>query len=260
MNSHLDALLDHIVGHGPLFRDRQNAGATLAARLEQYRGEGGLVLGLPRGGVVVAAEVARHLDAELDIVVARKLGSPHSAELAIGAVTADGARFLNEDVIRELGLPEPYITAVTRAQRGEARRREALFRASRPAPRVQGRIVVLVDDGLATGATMQAAVQSVRAQAPARLVVAVPVGSREACAALRAAADEFVCLSEPEHFGAVGSWYERFEQTKDAEVERLLAELAAPALSIARSNSDRSPDQPSLKPAAQNVTGRSTHP
>ncbi len=242
MNSHLDALLDHIVGHGPLFRDRQNAGATLAARLERYRGGGGLVLALPRGGVVVAAEVARRLGAELDVVVARRLGSPHSAELAIGAVTADGGRFLNEDVI--LCFPEPYITAVPMAQRGEARRRETLFRASQPAPRIQGRIVILVDDGLATGATMQAAVQSVRAQAPARLVVAVPVCSREACAALRAEADEVVCLSEPEHFGAVGSWYERFEQTKDAEVQRLLAELAAPALSIARSVSDKSADQP----------------
>ncbi len=226
MNSHLDALLDHIVGHGPLFRDRQNAGATLAARLERYRGGGGLVLALPRGGVVVAAEVARRLGAELDVVVARKLGSPHSDELAIGAVTAEGERSLNEDVI--LCFPEPYITAVTRVQRGEARRHETLFRAGRPAPRIRGRIVILVDDGLATGATMHAAVQSVRAQAPARLVVAVPVGSREACAALRAEADEVVCLSEPEDFGAVGSWYERFEQTEDAEVERLLAEFAAP--------------------------------
>jgi len=134
MKSHLDALLDHLVGHGPLFRDRQNAGATLAARLERYRGEGGLVLGLPRGGVVVAAEVARHLDAELDIVVARKLGSPHSAELAIGAVTADGGRFLNWDVIRELGISEPYTAAVTGVQQEEARRRETLFRAGRPAP------------------------------------------------------------------------------------------------------------------------------
>src|SRR5205823_5789105 len=197
-----------IFGAEPLFRDRRDAGGALAARLERYRGRDPLVLGLPRGGVVVAAEVARRLGAELDVVVARKLGSPHSAELAIGAVTADGGRFLNEDVIRELGLPEPYVTAVTKVQRGEARRRETLFRAGRPAPRIRGRIVILVDDGLATGATMQAAVQSVRAQAPARLVVAVPVGSREACAALRAEADEVVCLSEPEDFGAVGSWYE----------------------------------------------------
>ncbi|HEY6207927.1 MAG TPA: phosphoribosyltransferase family protein [Gemmatimonadales bacterium] len=260
MNSHLDALLDHIVGHGPVFRDRQNAGATLAARLERYRGAEALVLGLPRGGVVVAAEVARRLGAGLDVVVARKLGSPHSAELAIGAVTADGARFLNEDVIHELGLSEPYITAVTRVQRGEARRRETLFRAARPAPRIQGRIVILVDDGLATGATMHAAVQSVRAQAPARLVVAVPVGSREACAALRAEADEVVCLSEPEHFGAVGSWYERFEQTKDAEVQRLLAEFAARGLAIGLSDSDRSTDQPGLQSTTQKVPGGNAHP
>jgi putative phosphoribosyl transferase len=215
-------------GFGAVFRDRRDAGERLAAALERYRGGDVLVLGLPRGGVVVAAEVARRLGAELDVLVARKLGSPVSAELAIGAVTANGGRFLNEDVIRELGVAEPYIAAVTQVQQAEARRREARLRRGRPAPRVAGRTVIVVDDGLATGATMRAAVRAVRQQQPARLVVAVPVGSPDACAALRREADEVVCLHEPAPFGAVGSWYQRFEQTEDAEVERLLEELAAP--------------------------------
>lgn len=206
------------------FRDRNDAGDALAARLEQFRGTDALVLGLPRGGVVVAARLARLLDAELDVLVARKLGSPISAELAIGAVTAEGGRFLNDDIIRELGVSEPYIIAVTKVQQAEARRREALFRGNRPAPRIAGRTVILVDDGLATGATMRAAVSAVRKQAPARMIVAVPVGSPQACDALRGEADEVICLQEPGYFGAVGSWYDHFEQTEDDEVKELLAE------------------------------------
>jgi putative phosphoribosyl transferase len=207
-----------------VFRDRRDAGDALAARLQRYRGAGALVLGLPRGGMVVAAQVARLLDAELDVLVSRKLGSPISAELGIGAVTASGARFLNEDVISELEVSEPYIAAVTKVQQAEAQRREALFRGGRPPLALAGRTVILVDDGLATGGTMQAAVRAARQQSPARLVVAVPVGSPQACAALRAQADEVICLQEPEYFGAVGSWYERFEQTDDNEVMELLAE------------------------------------
>jgi putative phosphoribosyl transferase len=218
---------------GASFRDRCDAGQALAARLTQHRGRGVLVLGLPRGGVVVAAEVARALGAELDVLVARKLGSPGSAELAIGAVTANGGRFLNDDVIAALGVSEPYIAAVTGVQRAEARRREALFRGGRPAPRLDGRTVILVDDGLATGATMRAAVRSARQQAPERLIVAVPVGSREACAALRGEADEVVCLYEPPDFGAVGSWYHHFEQTEDEEVQRLLEEFRRAAIARA---------------------------
>ena len=211
-----------------LFGDRREAGDALANSLARYRTADVLVLGLPRGGVPVAARVARALDAELDVLVARKLGSPISAELAIGAVTADGDRFLNEDVLRELDVSETYLEAVTAVQRAEARQREARFRGSRPAPRIAGRTVILVDDGLATGATMRAAVQSVRQRQPGRLVVAVPVGSREACEALRGEVDEVVCLHEPEYFGAVGSYYRDFEQTDDDEVRRLLDE--APAL------------------------------
>ncbi len=206
-----------------IFRDRRHAGDALGARLARYRGTGALVLGLPRGGVPVAARVAAALGAELDVVVARKLGSPISAELAIGAVTADGVRFLNDDVLRALDVSDAYVDAVTAIQQAEAHRREALFRGPRPAPRVAGRTVIVVDDGLATGATMRAAVRAVRAQEPARLVVAVPVGSREATAALRTEADEVVCLHEPEFFGAVGSYYEDFGQVEDSEVQRLMS-------------------------------------
>ncbi|HUL02156.1 MAG TPA: phosphoribosyltransferase family protein [Gemmatimonadales bacterium] len=209
-----------------LFRDRADAGARLAQRLTAYRGINALVLGIPRGGVVVAAELARQLGAELDVIVARKLGSPVSAELAIGAVTANGGRFLNTDVIEHLDVSEAYLDAVTKRERAEARRREGLFRGARPAPVVAGRTVILVDDGLATGATMRAAARSLRQSGVGRLVVAVPVGSREACAALRAEADELVCLHAPEDFGAVGAYYEDFSQTEDEEVQRLLRDSA----------------------------------
>jgi putative phosphoribosyl transferase len=217
---------EELTGQGPLFRDRQDAGEALAQRLVHYRGIHALVLGLPRGGVPVAAQVARALDADLDVVVSRKLGSPVSAELAIGAVTANGGRFLNDDVIRALNVSEAYLTAVTATEQVEARRREALFRGSRPAPVIAGRTVILVDDGLATGATMRAAVRSVRQQQPQRLVVGVPVGSPEACAALRAEADEMVCLYEPSGFGAVGLYYRDFMQTQDSDVQALLGEFA----------------------------------
>ncbi|HEX9611201.1 MAG TPA: phosphoribosyltransferase [Gemmatimonadales bacterium] len=217
---------EELTDQGPLFRDRRDAGEALAKRLERHRGTHALVLGLPRGGVPVAAQVARALDADLDVLVSRKLGSPVSAELAIGAVTANGGRFLNEDVLRMLNVSEAYLTAVTETQQAEARRREALFRGPRPAPVIAGRTVILVDDGLATGATMRAAVRSVRQQQPKRLVVAVPVGSREACAALRGEADDVVCLYEPKYFGAVGYYYEDFSQTEDSDVQTLLEEFA----------------------------------
>jgi predicted phosphoribosyltransferase len=207
---------------GRRFADRAAAGDVLADALAYYRGADVLVLGLPRGGVVVAARVAEELGGELDVIVARKLGSPISAELAIGAVTADGERVLNEGLISELAVSEMYLSAVTEMQQKEARRREAQFRGSRPAPRIAGRIVILVDDGLATGATMHAAVRSVRRQRPARLVVAVPVGSREACEALATEADEVVCPWQPEPFGAVARYYEGFVQTTDEEVVQLL--------------------------------------
>src|SRR5579885_2028258 len=203
---------------GTLFRDRVDAGVQLAAALERYHGQDVLVLGIPRGGVVVAAEVARRLGAALDVIVARKLGAPISRELAIGAVTADGERYLNEDILRELGVTERYLQRVTEEEQAEARRREERFRAGRPPARVAGRTVILVDDGLATGATMRAAVRSVRRHGPARLVVAVPVGARETCEELRAEADEVVCLYQPEPFWAVGAHYQHFEPVDDATV------------------------------------------
>lgn len=208
------------------FRDRVYAGRILAKRLGDCRGKDALVLGIPRGGVPVAAEVARSLDAELDVLVARKLGAPGQEELAIGAVTANGGEFLNEELIGYLGVTRAYLERVKRDQMDEARRREALFRGGRAEERIQGRVVILVDDGLATGATMRAAVRSVRKRRPARLIVAVPVGSREACADLRSEADEVVCPWIPDSFGAVGYFYENFQPTEDAEVRRILREHA----------------------------------
>ena len=205
-----------------LYRDRTEAGSALAALLGAYRGRDALVVGIPRGGVVVAAEVARLLDAELDVVVARKLGAPGQQELAIGAVTADGGRFLNDDVIKLLNVSEPYVEAVTHVQMAEARRREDWLRHLRPAANVAGRTVILVDDGLATGATMRAAARSLRQRLPARLVAAVPVGAREACTALRADVDEVVCPRQPEPFGAIGFYYHHFEPVEDDQVRELL--------------------------------------
>jgi predicted phosphoribosyltransferase len=211
----------------PLFHDRREAGQRLGRALERYRGQGVLVLAVPRGGVPVAAEVARHLGADLDVVVARKLGAPTSGELAIGAVTASGGRFLNAELVRELGVPDDYLRAITAAEMAEAERRERRFRGISGPPAVRDRIVILVDDGLATGATVRAAARAVREQGPRRLVVAVPVGSRQACQAMRGEADEVVCLHEPDPFFAVGLFYERFEPTADEDVQALLEEARA---------------------------------
>ncbi len=205
-----------------LFRDRWQAGEELAEHLSCSLAKEALILGIPRGGVAVAAEVARRLKAELDVIVARKLGAPMSAELAIGAVTANGGRFLNEGLLRELEIPASYVEAVTAQEMAEARRREGLYRGSRPKSRLEGRIVIVVDDGLATGATMRAAVRSVRRENPAKLVVAVPVGSQEARDALAPEVDELICLNTPTPFYAVGLYYERFDPIDDAEVQQIL--------------------------------------
>ena len=208
------------------FVDRRAAGRRLADRLESYSGHDLLVLGIPRGGVAVAAEIARSLGADLDVVVARKVGSPIQPELALGAVTADGARFLNPALARELGVSPWVFRVLADEQRAEARRCEERLRGRRPAPRLAGRTLILVDDGLATGATMLAAIRSVRRGDPARLVVAVPVAPRPTCESLRSKVVELICLLAPDPFFAVGVYYMDFQQIDDDEVQRLLAERA----------------------------------
>jgi putative phosphoribosyl transferase len=212
-----------------LFRDRDEAGRALAAGLAHLRGRDVVVLALPRGGLPVAAQVARALGAPLDVFVVRKLGVPGREELAMGAIASGGAIVLNRDVVAGLGLSERVIEQVVRRELAELRRREATYRADRRAREVAGRTVVLVDDGLATGSTMAAAAQALRERGVRRLVVAVPVGSPPACRALREFADEVVCLHAPEPFRAVGEWYRDFQQIGDEEVRRLLAGAAPPA-------------------------------
>jgi predicted phosphoribosyltransferase len=220
--AHPSALGVHHSHALPHFRDRVDAGIQLGTRLVPYRRKNVLVLGIPCGGVPVAAEVSRELEGELDVVVARKLGSPISAELAIGAITGDGAHYLNESMVRYLGVDEQYVARASQVALADAARCETRFRHGAAPPPIAGREIILVDDGLATGATMIAAARSVRAQSPARLVIAVAVGSSDACAALKHEADEVLCLATPEPFWAVGTYYEDFEQTEDDEVECLL--------------------------------------
>ena len=205
------------------FRNRTHAGQALAERLTGYAGRDDvIVLALPRGGVPVAFEVAQRLSAPLDVFIVRKLGSPGHEELAMGAIATGGVVVLNDDVVRALKIPEAGIERVAARERDGLARREALYRGSRPAPDLRGRIVILVDDGLATGSTMRAAIAAVRTFQPSRLVVAVPTGARETCEDLRRDVDEVVCVTEPDHFYAVGMWYEDFTQTEDREVRDLL--------------------------------------
>lgn len=208
----------------PRFEDRRDAGRQLAARLQTYRSSGTLVLGIPRGGVVVAAEVARQLNAELDVIVARKLGAPWEPELAIGAIAADGERWLNQLLVDQLGISPAYLEDVTRRERAEAARRERTFRDGRPALPVAGRTVIVVDDGLATGATARAALRSVRRRGPATLILAVPVGARDSCLALATDADQVVCPFELTNLIAISIYYDEFAQVEDPEVQAILAE------------------------------------
>ncbi|MCL6648859.1 MAG: phosphoribosyltransferase [Chloroflexi bacterium] len=206
------------------FADRFDAGRRLAARLKHYAGRPDvLVLALPRGGVAVGYEVARALRLPLDVFLVRKLGVPGHEELAMGAVASGGMRVLNEDVISMLHIPPAVIERVATAELRELERREALYRAGRPPLNLAGRTVILVDDGLATGSTMRAAVLAARQQQPAAVVMAVPVAAPEVCAAFRNLADEVVCLETPPVLYAVGMWYRDFRQLTDAEVRDLLA-------------------------------------
>jgi putative phosphoribosyl transferase len=206
-----------------LYRNRREAGRILAQRLQAYRGRpDALVLGLPRGGVEVAYEVARALDLPLDVLVVRKLGVPGHEELAFGAI-ARGVQVIN-DVADRLAIPERDIERVVREELNEVERRERVFREGRAPLDLRGRIAILVDDGLATGATMRAAAHAVRMQQPKRIVVAVPAASQSACAELGDEADEVICGATPEPFGGVGLWYDDFEQTSDDVVRKLLSD------------------------------------
>jgi predicted phosphoribosyltransferase len=209
------------------YLDRTEAGQRLAAELIAYANHPDvLVLGLPRGGVPVAFEVAEVLGVPLDVFVVRKLGVPGHEELAMGAIASGGVQVLNEDMVRRLDiLPEFMHTVAAREQR-ILEYREHFYRGDRPAPEVQGRTVILVDDGLATGATMRAAVAALRPRQPARMVIAVPVAARATCEELKAVADEVVCAATPRPFHAVGRWYEDFSPTSDAEVRDLLVQAA----------------------------------
>ena len=204
------------------FRDRREAGQHLAGALRVPAGAPVRVLALPRGGVPVAYEVALALGAPLDVFVVRKLGVPGHEELAMGAIAQGGIRVLNEDVVGALGIPAVTIERVTAAEAAELARRERIYRGGAPSPDLRGHTVVLVDDGLATGATMAAAVRGVRTQSPERIIVAVPVASREAMQALGTLADECVAVLTPRSFGGVGQWYQDFRQTSDEEVRTLL--------------------------------------
>ncbi len=207
--------------------DRMAAGRALAGLLEGYRGSDAMVLALPRGGVPVAWEIARALDLPLDLLPVRKLGMPGHAEYALGAIAGGGVRVLNPQALHG-AVPDPeYLEQVTARERRELERREQLYRGERPPPSLRGRTVLLVDDGLATGATMRAAVQAVRRQAPARIVLAVPVASREALAELRARVEEIVCPLVPDWLSSIGEWYLDFAQTEDARVLAILSEAWA---------------------------------
>jgi predicted phosphoribosyltransferase len=209
------------------FENREAAGRQLAEKLDRYAGrDDAIVLGLPRGGVPVAYEVAKHLRAPLDVFIVRKLGVPGFEELAAGAIASGGVRVLNEDVMRAIPYADEAIEAVTAKETSELERREQIYREGRPAPELRGRIVILVDDGLATGATMRAAVKALKQRGAAKIVVAVPVGPPDTCRELAEEADETICLSTPVFFQAVGQYYEDFSQTSDEDVRELLSSAA----------------------------------
>jgi putative phosphoribosyl transferase len=227
-------VLECLLGEGyempERFLNRTEGGRLLAGELSRYAGRGDvIVLGLPRGGVPVAFEIAIALDAPLDVFVVRKLGLPGHEEFGIGAIASGGVRIVDDSVLRSYGVDLDTLNRITERERLELERRERLYRDDRPFPSMEGRIVILADDGLATGSTMRAAVAALRSEAPREIVIAVPVGAPETCAAMRLIADEVVCLETPDPFYAVGLWYANFDQTEDEEVHDLLERAAARA-------------------------------
>jgi predicted phosphoribosyltransferase len=227
---HVQAIMKVQHAHVPArFADRRHAGAVLARHLDMYTGRSDLVvLALPRGGVPVAYEVARHLQAPLDVLIVRKLGAPGHPEFAIGAIAGGGITVLDEHFVAAHAIPAPVLNAIVQRERAEVVRRERAYRVNRSPVPVREQVVIVVDDGLATGSTMHAAVLALRRQGPGGIVVAVPVGSRQACDALADVADQVVCPLTPEPFSAVGLWYADFSETSDDEVRQLLAEQTAP--------------------------------
>lgn len=206
-----------------LFQDRREAGKALAQELAALKGKPGLlVLGIPRGGVVVGHEIARALDAPLDVYITRKIGAPHNPELAIGAVASDGTLLIDHQLAKRLGVPQDYLDQEAERQKREIERRLAEYRGDRPPPELKDKVIVLADDGVATGATTLATIRAIRAQEPAELILAVPVGPRDSIETLRQEVDRLVCLHAPEIFWAVGAFYNVFDQTTDAEVKSLL--------------------------------------
>ena len=220
-----------------IFADRKSAGVRLARALARFKGSDPVVLALPRGGVPIGFEIARALEAPLDLVLVRKVGAPLQPELAVAAVVDGDAMQLvvNDDVVAELGLSEGWIRSEAARQLEEIERRRRLYLAGRERALVEGRTAIVVDDGIATGATTRAALRAVRARHPKHLVLAVPVGPAETIEALRAEADEIVCLSTPSPFGAIGFFYDDFRQLEDREVRELLARAAASAKGLAAS-------------------------
>ena len=205
-----------------IFQDRQEAGRLLAERLSRYRDEKPVVLVLPRGGVVVGYEIAHALGTSLDVVVVRKLGTPGQPELALGAIAPGGVYVLNEDVVGWLELSEDEVEQMASQEAREMERRMRLFRGDRPEPPLKGRTVIVVDDGIATGMTVRAAIEYLQQQEPEHLVLAVPVCAAETAEALRSEVDDLVCLKTPPELLAIGHWYEDFEQVSDEEVVELL--------------------------------------
>jgi putative phosphoribosyl transferase len=206
-----------------VFRNRTDAGRTLARRLRPYANRPDvLILALPRGGVPVAYEVAQALHVPLDVFLVRKLGVPGQEELAMGAIASGGVRVLNDEVVNALQIPDEIIESVAETEWRELERREGAYRDDRPWPDIRGRTIILIDDGLATGTTMRAAIAALRQQGPARIVVAVPVASASTCEEFRELAEDVVCVQTPEPFYAVGAWYDDFTQTSDDEVHSLL--------------------------------------